>query len=63
MFRDLRINEFATAWLALYATEFVVLTAIETSIVTMMYFAPQLGQAKAIGADLLARQRAGIGMQ
>jgi len=31
-----------------------------TSIVTIMYFAPQLGQAKAIGSDLLLRQCAGI---
>ena len=31
-----------------------------TSIVTMMYFAPQLGQANAIGSDFLVRQRAGI---
>jgi hypothetical protein len=31
--------------------------------VTMMYFAPQLGQSKAIGSDLLERQCAGIGAQ
>jgi hypothetical protein len=28
--------------------------------VTIMYFAPQLGQAKAIGSDLFGTQRAGI---
>ena len=31
-----------------------------TSMVTIMYFAPQLGQAKAIGSDLFGKQRAAI---
>jgi hypothetical protein len=35
-------------------------TLFATSVVTMMYFAPQLGQSKAIGFDLSGVQRAGI---
>jgi hypothetical protein len=35
-------------------------TLFATSVVTMMYFAPQLGQSKAIGSDLLGVQRACI---
>ena len=31
-----------------------------TSMVTIMYFVPQLGQAKAIGSDLFEKQRAAI---
>jgi hypothetical protein len=31
--------------------------------VTIMYFVPQLGQAKAIGSDLLEKQRAAICLQ
>jgi hypothetical protein len=35
-------------------------TLFATSVVTMMYFAPQLGQLKAIGSDLSGVKRAGI---
>jgi len=35
-------------------------TLFATSIVTMMYFAPQLGQSNVIGSGLLGRQLAGI---
>jgi hypothetical protein len=35
-------------------------TLFATSVVTMMYFAPQPGQSKAIGSDLSRVQPAGI---